>query len=825
VSSGNDNPNDCSGCHKHDSAFQPSGCSGCHGGTAGVDADGYWPDGVGGNPEDDAGRHVEHMTVLARRVYNEDLTGLMTNSAATSDEKQKKLCAFCHPDAFTAAFDPGTSESWNDVHNKGTTEAGGIYGHRLWDAYGAPFGSTDGWAYTADVSAFDGSCASVDCHNNKTTDITTDNGATGFGWYDTDSSTCTMCHTAGGGVAGEIANPVDGLHRNASSPTPDTPSISGESHDDAFAGGSGSCSTCHSNGFPDLAATQASTHVDGTAKTDDGTNVAGDFWLFTAYSDGAGDAGSCSGASVGDAAGCHSAYAVTNGDDGSWARLWSSTAYSTDGSECDNCHGGLNGGASSDWTFGQAANDTDGEVGTGDSHGSYTEGGSFWNPVDATSFHGNGSIDMNGPTPVTGTGYNDVDWGCDNASACHGDASTGHHLENSAWAVATTDFGTATCSSCHGYPPLQTSDPNATQYDDDSEREYLYGGGAHGKNGHVPFGSTADQTWAKCNPCHADEETEHTKNLSQLNATTWTEVTVTIKADYDLSTGAVYDGTIGIDDPSVTKTCDNVSCHYGLTPDWAMRDLIVGDTISVTNGADNPAGTAYVPAAGQADVVMQQFSMTASSLTDDVTQVVVTKTGSAVVSASGAHLYRDINSNGVLDGDTEIGGTGTSFVGNDATFTVSETIGVGGTDYLVVFDIDSSSADGSQITSQVTSITPLVYTPTYSNSSRTASMDKTLPDSAITTSGYITTADPVTIDGGHGHHRLVLHLQSRHRGAAEHRVPGDRRRRERGDEFRHRHGDPGPCCAHSEQRGGGGRHPRGRDVLGGGEQRRGDNLR
>ena len=73
---------------------------------------------------------------------------------------------------------------------------GGIYGHRLWDVYGAPFATTDGWTYAAGTPAtsWDGSCASVDCHDNKATSTVTVGTTVGYGWYDVTTTACIMCH-------------------------------------------------------------------------------------------------------------------------------------------------------------------------------------------------------------------------------------------------------------------------------------------------------------------------------------------------------------------------------------------------------------------------------------------------------------------------------------------------------------------------------------------------------------------------------------------------------------------------------------------------------
>ncbi len=53
--------------------------------------------------------------------------------------------------------------------------------------------------------------------------------------------------------------------------------------------------------------------------------------------------------------------------------------------------------------------------------------------------HWNGQINMNGPSPSTGLGYNETDFGCDNAS-CHGNID-GRRLSDSALPVQFGDYG------------------------------------------------------------------------------------------------------------------------------------------------------------------------------------------------------------------------------------------------------------------------------------------------------------------------------------------------------------------------------------------------
>lgn len=55
--------------------------------------------------------------------------------------------------------------------------------------------------------------------------------------------------------------------------------------------------------------------------------------------------------------------------------------------------------------------------------------------------HWNGQINMNGPGPTTGAGYNETNFGCD-AAGCHGNDAA-HQLNDSALTVAFGDYGNA----------------------------------------------------------------------------------------------------------------------------------------------------------------------------------------------------------------------------------------------------------------------------------------------------------------------------------------------------------------------------------------------
>jgi predicted CXXCH cytochrome family protein len=152
-------------------------CSSCHGGTAGTNANGYWPDGanaVDNGVEDNSGAHLKHVTALAKSKYGETLAQLLTdNGNGTADAKQKFLCAYCHNT-------PGADADHGTVGNL-PAEVNSMYA--LWDLTRA---TSDNGLFTP----ASGTCDTVDCHYNKTTPTT----PTSYVWYSGTISACIMCH-------------------------------------------------------------------------------------------------------------------------------------------------------------------------------------------------------------------------------------------------------------------------------------------------------------------------------------------------------------------------------------------------------------------------------------------------------------------------------------------------------------------------------------------------------------------------------------------------------------------------------------------------------
>ena len=243
-----------------------SGCDSCHGGSGQ-----YWP--AGGAYPNTEGRHDEHMAQIST-VLGIALPG--------TDLEQKRMCQYCHLDPGGSGHSTDSGDSVADVTNF----------NPIWDLANPPSAGDAGATFVI----ADGGCNSVACHNNKNT------GAGTFGWRDTGTMVCTMCHTPGGNGGAEIADPTSGLHFG-------TMVESNTTHDDTL--DAAGCVRCHT-------ANPSATHrTNGTAETP------------TVFD---GTIGYSSGPPVTCANSCHA-------DGGAWARRWSTTAKNADTTRCDNCHG------------------------------------------------------------------------------------------------------------------------------------------------------------------------------------------------------------------------------------------------------------------------------------------------------------------------------------------------------------------------------------------------------------------------------------------------------------------------------------------------------
>ncbi|NJC88028.1 MAG: CxxxxCH/CxxCH domain-containing protein [Desulfuromonas sp.] len=523
----------CAACHSNDGAYTVNGthtfkqsvftkeavsgtydpvgsCTGCHGGgTIGTSKANYWPDGSNTNAENSPAqnKHLKHMEDLAAKRYGETIALLLTDNAnGTSDVKQKALCDYCH-----------RASAQDATHRNGTVEVFPTgYNKTLWNV--ADGGTLASYTKASDL------CSNVDCHNSKATNVIDAN----HGWYGTGTTTCLLCHTVGG----TGSNPTSGLH-NTTAGSMET----GKRHDDTLKPASG-CAACH--GMP--AFTTTSSHLNGTFIADSTANT--DRGLTGLYTDGAANAGTCSGGLAG-AIGCHDG----GGDAGTWARKWSNTADDGGTAGCANCHGGVAGTA---WTFGG-----DNAIGDGStSHLRNWDGDasaevmanhsstnacntchiypdSPYNDVWGTGNHGNDKIDMNSTVS-----YTETSWNC--TGACHsGTNNTGHNLEDSGWTVNPVAGPGLSCTGCHNGTGSGASKVSATSSHTDPD-------GA---------GTTYNATSGNCEVCHfASHATRTTNTVS----TGWDARSM--GTDYTAD-AKIYFKKLAGTETSEAEVCWN--CHWG----------------------------------------------------------------------------------------------------------------------------------------------------------------------------------------------------------------------------------------------------------------------
>ena len=417
----------CTSCHTHLAGFKGAGCNGCHGGdNATVGNVNFWPGAAGVTYPDRTGEHNIHIQRLATRL------GYPFNNTLT-DQQQKTMCGYCH----NYTTEPGESG-----HDLGGAPADVGSFNPMWSALTANYPSTtDNGVYTPG-NGTNGSCATVDCHNNITNPVTHE-------WYDNSTSNCVMCHTR----ATSGNNPSSGLHFGSTAPT-----VSGVWHDNTLNGNTNDCLPCHT--MP--AYSQAGTHLNGTF-TGNGTLAANrtNMGLFASYTNAGTDGqGSCSGAGVG--AGCHN---PTGGDNGTWARRWNSaTHYATIASftPCAGCHGGF---GANDWTFGadNVVGDAsvshnrnwDGDANTSEVIGNHststnaTKCNSCHVYGDANyvwgTHHRNNQITMNSTAGYQRT-TTTPNYGC--TVSCHA-SNVNHGLEVSTWTLGTLAGPALSCVGCH----------------------------------------------------------------------------------------------------------------------------------------------------------------------------------------------------------------------------------------------------------------------------------------------------------------------------------------------------------------------------------------
>jgi predicted CxxxxCH...CXXCH cytochrome family protein len=388
--SGHENNNDCISCHAHNTGFAAS-CSSCHGdGTSGK----IWPDGIDNNggriaySDDQSGAHDNHILVISQELYGMDLATLISDPAST--DKQKTICAFCHPSPGGGGHDAnGGGDSMVDMQPAGSFEMFTVGANNH-----APDAGSGAYNFTND------SCSNLVCHNQVTTPTVAND------WNNPPASVdCTLCHTANGGT---------------------------QRHD-THVGTSGQvCTECHVNNGTFATGTAGVDHINGDVELvwnntgsyedtygDSAVSYSGD----AAYK--SGPWGSCSSVA------CHS---------NSVTPTWDST-----GAGCTLCHTGTQTTGAHEFHMHLDGDETYAQTGIFSDPGAYDFG-----CADCHS----GDSHVNGSTTVTTNGYNSGTKSCSTADChSHKDTDgvTTVYVPTPAWDVGT--FAGDRCAGCHENSP------------------------------------------------------------------------------------------------------------------------------------------------------------------------------------------------------------------------------------------------------------------------------------------------------------------------------------------------------------------------------------
>ena len=167
-------------CHDNATWGGTGGCTFCHGGTDGSGNPQYWPDGTGSSYADsNAGAHDNHVLALAEHLYS--ITTLDNLRAdATTDAKQKAICAFCHPSPGGSGHATDSGDQRVDLNAAGS--------FLTYNGAGASKTDTTSGAY----SLANLNCSNLACHNQ----VATPSGANN--WNTPTAPNCTtLCHPTG----------------------------------------------------------------------------------------------------------------------------------------------------------------------------------------------------------------------------------------------------------------------------------------------------------------------------------------------------------------------------------------------------------------------------------------------------------------------------------------------------------------------------------------------------------------------------------------------------------------------------------------------------
>jgi len=214
------------------------------------------------------------------------------------------------------------------------------------------------------------------------------------------------------------------------------------------------------------------------------------------------------------------------------------------------------------------------------------------------SDHRDDWIKMNGPSanvvgagPAAGSEYDEGNRGCD--KACHANDAAHRFANNSGLPVEYADFGAGSCSTCHGFPPIDASQTPVVRANAPSEQisvlagygGYAAGGGAHRLHVNIfwkLYDSTFDPTnptsvpsqpvdpVVLCGPCHGDNpgvaawHNQGGSSVLQANV----DIRTRAIAGFSWGANAAYEaldmslsGGGGNVASGGTRQCANLDCH------------------------------------------------------------------------------------------------------------------------------------------------------------------------------------------------------------------------------------------------------------------------
>jgi len=515
------------------------------------------------------------------------------------------------------------------------------------------------FSLSAEVTTYDpgtGTCTNT-CHDGSVADFTDA----------VPTVTCTDCH-AGTYIGGGSNMPDTGLHvENLTYPDV-------EAHDYTFGDSDQySCTDCHDSTGP------SDGHITGVKQSPAGTTFN---WNLT---------GKTININVAANTTDNTCTATCHADNNNWQRQWSKAAFSSattvGDTRCDVCHGQL-----SNWRGGLSVNHDKAKVNDG-THSDctvchvYPDSPYDWvTDHDTTPTH---EVQYNSNTDLN---YNATDGTCN--SACH-DAAKVMGASTIFPESGLVGVG-ASCSTCHNY----VNDA------DHSEDEFTKASNPATGWATTPTRSTGNWNThqehintglVECIDCHGHQGStiEHNEGRDATASTTVDPafVNVQVSQAFSLRGAATYLGDPTT--PGDPKRCDNISCHYGLTPDWGMRNFAA------------PAGT-VTPSAGPV--------ITGTTIDDDTTHNVInaltfthvggdvtvsnfriSETGTAVPTTDITQIQLWVSADNVWDGGDTLIGTG---VWKGAYFepaslinhTVSATINV-----LVTADVPLNATDSATV--------------------------------------------------------------------------------------------------------------------------------